>query len=195
MARLTLTLHSTASRSSFSDVCRVGSFTPRNSAIQHHVCDKLPTPDHAQSQHLSQHPSGLQFFRYISHLLHLRGPTPKMSVLLETSAGDIVIDLLVDYVPKMCEKYGIRLAPPPFLPLSSPSPANLSPQLPQALQSQILQLLPHPLDPKILLLPNRRPPRPHGPQFRRRHLYLGSPLRRSLRKDLSRPLPPKTQTP
>lgn len=27
-----------------------------------------------------------------------------MSVLLETSAGDIVIDLLVDYVPKMCEK-------------------------------------------------------------------------------------------
>lgn len=28
-----------------------------------------------------------------------------MSVLLETSAGDIVIDLLVDYAPKMCEKY------------------------------------------------------------------------------------------
>jgi peptidyl-prolyl cis-trans isomerase-like 4 len=27
-----------------------------------------------------------------------------MSVLIETSAGDIVIDLLVDYVPKMCEK-------------------------------------------------------------------------------------------
>ena len=30
-----------------------------------------------------------------------------MSVLLETSAGDIVIDLLVDYAPKMCEKYVI----------------------------------------------------------------------------------------
>lgn len=29
---------------------------------------------------------------------------PRMSVLLETSAGDIVIDLLVDYAPKMCEK-------------------------------------------------------------------------------------------
>lgn len=28
-----------------------------------------------------------------------------MSVLLETSAGDIVIDLLVDYAPKECEKY------------------------------------------------------------------------------------------
>ncbi|KAL2016652.1 hypothetical protein VTK56DRAFT_3196 [Thermocarpiscus australiensis] len=28
-----------------------------------------------------------------------------MSVLLETSAGDIVIDLLVDYVPKMCENF------------------------------------------------------------------------------------------
>lgn len=28
----------------------------------------------------------------------------KMSVLLETSAGDIVIDLLVDYAPKLCEK-------------------------------------------------------------------------------------------
>jgi peptidyl-prolyl cis-trans isomerase-like 4 len=27
-----------------------------------------------------------------------------MSVLLETSAGDIVIDLLVDYAPKLCEK-------------------------------------------------------------------------------------------
>jgi hypothetical protein len=29
---------------------------------------------------------------------------PIMSVLLETSAGDIVIDLLVDYSPKLCEK-------------------------------------------------------------------------------------------
>ncbi|KAK4104392.1 cyclophilin-like protein [Parathielavia hyrcaniae] len=28
-----------------------------------------------------------------------------MSVLLETSAGDIVIDLLVDYAPKMCENF------------------------------------------------------------------------------------------
>lgn len=28
-----------------------------------------------------------------------------MSVLLETSAGDIVIDLLVDYSPKLCEKW------------------------------------------------------------------------------------------
>ncbi len=27
-----------------------------------------------------------------------------MSVLLETSQGDIVIDLLVDYAPKLCEK-------------------------------------------------------------------------------------------
>jgi peptidyl-prolyl cis-trans isomerase-like 4 len=35
----------------------------------------------------------------------LLNPAPlKMSVLLETSAGDIVIDLLVDYAPKMCEK-------------------------------------------------------------------------------------------
>lgn len=32
-----------------------------------------------------------------------------MSVLLETSVGDIVIDLLVDHAPKLCEKY----APPP----------------------------------------------------------------------------------
>ena len=28
-----------------------------------------------------------------------------MSVLLETSLGDIVIDLLVDVAPKACEKY------------------------------------------------------------------------------------------
>lgn len=28
-----------------------------------------------------------------------------MSVLVETSVGDIVIDLLVDYAPKACEKY------------------------------------------------------------------------------------------
>jgi hypothetical protein len=28
-----------------------------------------------------------------------------MSVLLETSVGDIVIDLLTDYAPKCCEKY------------------------------------------------------------------------------------------
>ncbi|KAK3296598.1 cyclophilin-like domain-containing protein [Chaetomium fimeti] len=28
-----------------------------------------------------------------------------MSVLLETSAGDVVIDLLVDYAPKMCENF------------------------------------------------------------------------------------------
>lgn len=28
-----------------------------------------------------------------------------MSVLLETSVGDIVIDLLVDHAPKLCEKY------------------------------------------------------------------------------------------
>ncbi|KIN05712.1 hypothetical protein OIDMADRAFT_141420 [Oidiodendron maius Zn] len=28
-----------------------------------------------------------------------------MSVLLETSAGDIVIDLLIDYVPKVCENF------------------------------------------------------------------------------------------
>ncbi len=27
-----------------------------------------------------------------------------MSVLLETSVGDIVIDLLVDHAPKLCEK-------------------------------------------------------------------------------------------
>lgn len=36
-----------------------------------------------------------------------------MSVLLETSAGDIVIDLLVDYAPKLCEKYA-RPLPGPF---------------------------------------------------------------------------------
>ena len=28
-----------------------------------------------------------------------------MSVLIETSAGDLVVDLLVDYAPKLCEKY------------------------------------------------------------------------------------------
>ncbi|KAG4426893.1 Peptidyl-prolyl cis-trans isomerase cyp6, partial [Cadophora sp. M221] len=28
-----------------------------------------------------------------------------MSVLLETSAGDIVIDLLTDYSPKLCENF------------------------------------------------------------------------------------------
>lgn len=28
----------------------------------------------------------------------------EMSVLVETSLGDIVIDLLVDYAPKSCEK-------------------------------------------------------------------------------------------
>jgi hypothetical protein len=33
-----------------------------------------------------------------------RGILSTMSVLLETSAGDIVIDLLVDYAPKLCEK-------------------------------------------------------------------------------------------
>jgi len=33
-----------------------------------------------------------------------RNTASTMSVLLETSAGDIVIDLLVDYAPKMCEK-------------------------------------------------------------------------------------------
>lgn len=27
-----------------------------------------------------------------------------MSVLLETSAGDVVVDLLVDYAPKACER-------------------------------------------------------------------------------------------
>lgn len=32
-------------------------------------------------------------------------PPPTMSVLLETSAGDIVIDLLVDYAPKLCENF------------------------------------------------------------------------------------------
>jgi hypothetical protein len=32
-------------------------------------------------------------------------PSPTaMSVLIETTAGDIVIDLLVDYAPKLCEK-------------------------------------------------------------------------------------------
>ena len=30
--------------------------------------------------------------------------TSTMSVLLETSLGDIVIDLMVDYAPKACEK-------------------------------------------------------------------------------------------
>ena len=28
-----------------------------------------------------------------------------MSVLLETTAGDIVVDLLVEHAPKLCEKY------------------------------------------------------------------------------------------
>lgn len=32
-----------------------------------------------------------------------------MSVLLETSLGDIVIDLLVDESPKACEKYVVPL--------------------------------------------------------------------------------------
>lgn len=31
-------------------------------------------------------------------------PPSSMSVLLETSVGDIVIDLLADYAPKCCEK-------------------------------------------------------------------------------------------
>lgn len=30
--------------------------------------------------------------------------TENMSVLLETSVGDIVIDLLVDFAPRACEK-------------------------------------------------------------------------------------------
>lgn len=34
-----------------------------------------------------------------------------MSVLLETSAGDIVIDLLVDYAPKECQKYVVARPP------------------------------------------------------------------------------------
>ena len=34
----------------------------------------------------------------------LRPPTTTMSVLLETSLGDLVIDLLVDASPKACEK-------------------------------------------------------------------------------------------
>lgn len=34
----------------------------------------------------------------------MTGLTDAMSVLLETSSGDIVIDLLVDYAPKLCEK-------------------------------------------------------------------------------------------
>lgn len=34
-----------------------------------------------------------------------------MSVLLETSAGDIVIDLLVDYAPKECQKYVVAHSP------------------------------------------------------------------------------------
>lgn len=32
-------------------------------------------------------------------------PSAEMSVLLETSAGDLVIDLLVDYTPKLCENF------------------------------------------------------------------------------------------
>ncbi|KAF4506475.1 hypothetical protein G6O67_006557 [Ophiocordyceps sinensis] len=32
-------------------------------------------------------------------------PTPAMSVLVETSVGDIVIDLLVDHAPKLCENF------------------------------------------------------------------------------------------
>jgi hypothetical protein len=35
-------------------------------------------------------------------LVHL--PKYQMSVLLETSVGDIVVDLLVDQAPKCCEK-------------------------------------------------------------------------------------------
>jgi peptidyl-prolyl cis-trans isomerase-like 4 len=34
----------------------------------------------------------------------VNSPSAIMSVLLETSAGDIVIDLLVDYSPKLSEK-------------------------------------------------------------------------------------------
>ena len=41
--------------------------------------------------------------------MNIESPSPsskptKMSVLLETSVGDIVIDLLVDFAPKSCEK-------------------------------------------------------------------------------------------
>lgn len=34
--------------------------------------------------------------------IQYKTPLSVMSVLLETSAGDIVIDLLVDYSPKLC---------------------------------------------------------------------------------------------
>jgi hypothetical protein len=61
---------------------------------------------HASSSYLSQHRE--PFFRRIPIVgILCNCPdiwTAIMSVLLETSAGDIVIDLLVDYAPKMCEK-------------------------------------------------------------------------------------------
>ncbi|KZL74426.1 rna recognition domain-containing protein, partial [Colletotrichum incanum] len=44
--------------------------------------------------------------RPFSHRSHRRAHTSvAMSVLLETSSGDIVIDLLVDYAPKLCENF------------------------------------------------------------------------------------------
>lgn len=50
-----------------------------------------------------------KYFFSISRSGHIRQPVTrvvaKMSVLLETSAGDIVIDLLVDYAPKLCENF------------------------------------------------------------------------------------------
>ena len=42
-----------------------------------------------------------------------------MSVLLETSLGDITVDLLVDVAPKACEKYVAHLSHlvPPIIPI------------------------------------------------------------------------------
>lgn len=55
-----------------------------------------------------------------------------MSVLLETSAGDIVIDLLVEHAPKLCEKYAFSI------PLTSRCTMLTVSQLLKAMQDKVL---------------------------------------------------------
>lgn len=72
-------------------------------------------------------------------LLSWRELNATMSALLETSLGDIVIDLLVDDSPRACEKYVAEsLTRSSVLPLTWSCPL----QLPEAVQTQVLQFRP-----------------------------------------------------